>query len=144
MKRVRTLAVISSIALIGAVLGTSAGAATVAAGVFTISLRNGQVVWPFTGFGSLFGGLIGGVLGFVLAAALPFTPWRYVPVGRLFAHLTIGTIIGGCASAMLVRDPTLAILGGIIGFVLAGSRLTQPSTASHTRTPQSGPRAPSG
>ena len=143
MKRARTVAVISSLALVGALLGAIAGAVTVGVGLFAIELRNGHLVWPVTAFGTFFGVVIGSPLGFALAAMLPFSPWRYVPVGRLFGHLTIGAIIGGCACALVLRDPSLAILGGIIGFVVAGRRLGQAS-ATPTGASQSEPSAPSG
>ena len=121
----RTLATLIALAVVGALLGALAGIVTVTAGTLAISIRNGHVEWPLTAFGALFGSVFGGGLGALLAPAVAFTPWRYIPVGRLFAHLTVGTTIGGCAGILVVPHPMFPLMGGIAGFIIAGDRLAR-------------------
>ena len=140
----RAVAAVLGLALVGGILGALAGALTVAASLFAIELRHGQIVWPFTAFGSLFGFVVGGSLGAVLTPTVAFTPWRYVPIGRLFVHLTIGTMIGGGASALLLAEPNFAVLGGLVGFVVAGHRLSVRSSRITADSAKTNPRAPAG
>ena len=136
MAKGRTAATFIGLALVGALLGALAGIATAGAGVIAIALRNGHMDWAFGLFGVAFGAAIGGGLGAILAPAVAFTRWRYIPIGRLFAHLTVGTIIGGSAGALIYPSPVIALLGGIAGFLVAGNRLVRRSN------PKDGSRAP--
>src|SRR5262245_36351287 len=143
MARNRTATVVIGLSFVGAMLGAAAGIVTVAAVLFGHELRSGRLEWPFTVFGSLVGGLVGGGLGAILTPAIAFSPWRYVPIGRLFTHLTVGTVIGGCAGAAVVTDPVVAVLGGVVGFLVAGDRLATRANAS-TASELNEPRTPAG
>ena len=136
------LGVLLGLTLTGVLLGALAGAATVAVLLFAIGIRHGRIELPLSSFGSVLGALVGGALGTVLAPAAAFTPWRQVPVGRLVAHLTIGTVLGGGACALLLPNPAAALLGGILGFLIAGDRLVSRTTASPA--PSDEPRTPAG
>lgn len=118
----RTVLALLGLAVAGALFGALAGVTTMAAGFFALAIRDGQLTWPFTLFGSVFGFFIGGGVGAVLTPIAVFTPWRYVPIGRLFLHLTIWTMIGGAASALLFPVPDVALLGGLAGLFVAGQR----------------------
>src|SRR5262245_48076143 len=135
MAKARTVTVVIGLTFVGAIPGAAAGIVTVAAVLFSVQLRNGRIVMPFTVLGSLVGGLIGGGLGTLMTPAIAFSHWRYIPIGRLFTHLTIGTVIGGCAGAAIVTEPVVSILGGVVGFLVAGDRLARranPSVAPGT------------
>jgi hypothetical protein len=132
MAKGRTVATLIGLAVVGTLLGALAGVATAEAGIVAIAIRNGHMDWPFALFGAAFGAVVGGGLGALLAPAVAFTPWRYVPIGRLFGHLTLGTIIGGSAGALIFPSPVLALLGGIAGFLIAGNRVARRSNPTRT------------
>ena len=140
MARNRTATVVIGLMSVGGLLGALAGVVTVAAGLFSIGLRNGQVVWPLSGFGSFIGAVVGGGLGALMTPNIAFNPWRYIPIGRLFTHLTLGTIVGGCAGALLFPNPAVAILGGLLGFLVAGDRLAVKGRSSAPSGEVTGPR----
>ena len=123
MTRIRTAGVVAGLTFVGGMLGAAAGIMTVAAILFSMELRHGRVGWPFTEFGSILGGLVGGGLGALMTPTIAFGPWRHIPIGKLFTHLTLGTLIGGCGAALVLPSPVLVILGGVIGFIVAGDRL---------------------
>ena len=126
MRVARSVATLIGLAIVGMVLGALAGFVTTAAGMAALALRNG-LKWPFGTIVFWLGAAIGGGLGTVLAPVVAFTAWRYVPIGRLFANLTLGTIIGGCAVALIFPNPIAALLGGVVGFSVAGDRLARRS-----------------
>ena len=140
----RTIGALLGLALVGGLLGALAGAMTVAVGLFAIEVRHGHLIWPFTAFGTLFGCLVGGCFGAVLTPSVVFTPWRYVPIGRLFAYLTIGTMLGGGASALILAEPNAAVLGGLAGFFIAGHRVSVRSGMIATGRAKPEPHAPAG
>lgn len=121
----RKLAVLFGVAFTGLVFGALAGAAAVAALFLAIAVRMGRIEFGGMIFGSLVGGVIGGPLGAMLAPLAGFTSLRHVPLGRLFAQLTAGTILGGCAAALLTANPILALGGGLFGFLIAAARLAE-------------------
>jgi hypothetical protein len=115
--------------LTGMALGAFAGGAVLAVVLFVLGLRHGRVEFPLTWLGAALGALVGGLCGGILVPITAFTSWGTVPRGRLFAHLTIGTLVGGALVALLVPSPPIALLGGIVGFLVAGDRLA-PRSAS--------------
>jgi hypothetical protein len=146
MTRRRTVGVLAGLIGVGVVLGSVCGIVTVAVALFVVELRNGRMVWPLTVFGSITGTLFGGGLGAILSPTIAFTRWRYLPIDRLFSVLTAGTIVGACVSFLVIPSPVVALLGGILGFLIAGDRLAtrgpspQPRglTSSTTRGPANG------
>jgi hypothetical protein len=141
MARGRTVIALIGLALVGTLLGGLAGIVTGGAGILAIGLRNGRVEWPFILFPCVVGGLIGSGVGALLAPAVAFTPWRYLSIGQLFARLTVGTIIGGCAGVMVVPSPAVAVIGGIAGFPIAGDRLAVRSNLLKTDAHRPAPNA---
>jgi hypothetical protein len=138
----RTVGVTLGLALTGALFGALAGMAVLTAGLFAIDIRHGRLESPFTWFGSLFSALVGGVCGAVLAPLAGLTAWRHVPVGRLFAHLMVGTMVGGGGAVLLIPSPAFVLLGGVLGFVVAGGRLASQIPALEVTREE--PRAPPG
>jgi len=80
--------------------------------------------------------LFGAAVGAVAAPALAWGLLRHVALGRALAHTAAGTLLGGGLGWALARNPWLpgiraVIIGGVVGFVLAGVRLR--FTAGRTR-----------
>lgn len=133
----RVITVLLGLALAGMPLGALAGAIALDALVFAISIREGQFDMSQWRFGAILGAFIGGACGAVLAPLATLPPWRHVPIGRLFAHLTLGAVVGGSAAALLFPAPAFALVGGILGFLVAGDRLAFPkSGAARTSEPR--------
>src|SRR5207237_501925 len=70
-------------------------------------------------------GLVGAELGAVCAPLIAWLLLRYVPLGRAFLGLTIGTILGGLAGWYLLIEntPLAPIAGAVAGFLIAGITL---------------------
>jgi len=88
--------------------------------------------------------LFGAALGAVAAPALAWGLLRHVALGRALAHTALGTLLGGGLGWALARNPWLpglraVIVGGLVGFVLAGVRLR--FTAGPARGPSPTDRA---
>jgi hypothetical protein len=139
MPSAREIGVMLGLVLTGLFFGALAGAATVAALVFALNLRQGRVEFPVTVFGSVLGALFGGPLGMILTLRLSSGRLSRVPVGRLFTYLTGGTALGGSAAALLIPDPVVALVGGVAGFIWAAKHLVarvsvEPEGADEPRT----------
>jgi hypothetical protein len=137
------VSVLLGLAMAGMLLGALAGALVVTVLFFAISARRGDFALPQSWFVFVLGALLGGAFGAVLAPIAAFTPWRHLPIGRLFAHITIGTVIGGAVVALLFpQSLAFVLLGGLVGFLIAGDRLL--ASRSNQSAPAAEPHAPAG
>jgi hypothetical protein len=66
--------------------------------------------------GILFGASFGAFCGAVLAPSLGFWLFRHVPLWRLYAYSTVGTVVGGLLAALVRSD---AIIGAFAGLAAA-------------------------
>jgi hypothetical protein len=136
----RTIGVLFGLATAGALFGALAGGVVATMFALAMTVRHGAFTLPLSWFGAMLGASIGAGCGAVLAPTAAFTPWRRVPLGRLFTGLTIGTIIGGTVAALLVPSGLGFVLAGaLLGFLIAGDRLT---SRSSERRPGGEPRHP--
>ena len=62
--------------------------------------------------GVLLGGTFGAAAGAMLAPALGFWLFRDIPLWRLYAYATVGTVAGGLLTALVRGD---AIVGAFVG-----------------------------
>ena len=137
----RTVSVLLGLAMAGTLLGALAGVLVVMALFFATSARRGDFV-PLSWFVPLLGALLGGTCGGMFAPVAAFSPWRHVPIGRLFAHVTTGTVVGGAVVALILPQSfAFVLLGSLLGFLIAGDRVASRSIAS-TRAAE--PHAPAG
>jgi hypothetical protein len=75
--------------------------------------------------GVWFAGMVGAELGAVCAPLIAWLLLRYVPLGRAFLGLTIGTVLGGLAGwYLLIENTWFAPIGGALaGCIVAGAML---------------------
>jgi hypothetical protein len=118
----RVVAVTAGLSVFGSVVGAAAGAVS----MFVGTLLSGQPI-----LGELFVLGIPAVIGAGLGAVLtPIAGWmllRRVPLGRAFAGLAAGTIVGGALGwSLLARplshyvDPIMVSVGSaVVGFLIA-------------------------
>ena len=92
----RTLGTTAGLIAAGMVCGALAGVLAVSA---WLMLLFGV---PVDSFILLFVGIVGAVLGGIAAPLLAWTMLRRVPLGRMFAWCSVGTMVGG-------------IVGGLVG-----------------------------
>ena len=118
MHAVRILLVLLLLAFTGMLMGAASGA--IAGMIVAVALFGFGEIDLFL---ALIGAVFGAPLGMILAPFAGFTVLRHVPLWRLFAELTVGTVLGGVAVAMLRLDPFLPLLGGVVGFTVAAYRL---------------------
>lgn len=119
---------------LGALLGALCGTVIVVA---LLTMREGPSVildgatWSFLVLPAQFGAATGAITGPLFAWAL----LRHVPLGRAIRWTALGTIAGAVIGELTlpfnpyVRDVPALILGGLAGFVIAG-------TAVRLRTPR--------
>jgi hypothetical protein len=63
--------------------------------------------------GILFGGTFGAACGALLAPALGFWLFRDVPLWRLYAYSTVGTVLGGLLAALVGSGPIVGAFAGL-------------------------------
>jgi len=118
MRTFRVLLIGAGLTLVGALMGAIAG---MSAAAIVVTVMDG-----FDGIGGplLFvSAVFGAALGMVLAPLSAFTFLRHVPLWRLFAEVTAGTIVAGVLTALVNFNPTLVLCAGVLGFLAAGARL---------------------
>lgn len=121
LKVVRIALVTAVLLFASAFVGGLLGAAMI--GVFAVAVGewNGFLGgWGTMMLSGYFGLIIGAIVGPVVAwAAL-----RDVPLWRVFAHASVGTVIGGWSAFVASGlDPLLAMGGAVVGLVVAALRL---------------------
>ena len=136
------ITVLLGLAMAGMLFGALAGVLVVMALFFVTSARRGDFGLPLSWFVPLLAALLGGVCGGVFAPIAAFSPWRHLPIGRLFAHLTFGTVIGGAVVALVLpQSLAFVLVGSLLGFLIAGDRLASRSSESASAAE---PHAPAG
>lgn len=114
----------------GAVMGAVAG--MVAAAIFIAIMAGPEaILGPLPFVGAAFGI----ILGSMLAPLAGFTFLRHVPLWRLFADVTAGTIAGGVLSALVYPNPNFVLSAAIAGFILAGIRVAKQFRPRHVLEP---------
>jgi hypothetical protein len=103
------LRAVGQVAAGGAAFGALAGF-TIAATIIVVT--PGAPIIAAVPVGVLFGGGFGAVAGALLAPSLGFWLFRHVPLWRLYAYSTVGTIAGGLLGALAISD---AIVGAFAG-----------------------------
>jgi hypothetical protein len=132
----RIVAVTAGLVLAGGVAGGLAGG--IAALLVGIVIGGGKDVLadPFLFF--LFGASFGGRIGAVLLPLFAWLVLRHVPLGRALAFTIPGAIVGGLVGALLPIGTSLlpSIVGGTIGFALAGIAARVVTARKATASPQ--------
>jgi hypothetical protein len=122
VKPMRAVAVTLGLSAAGAGLGFAAG--SLAFGVVFL-LGDGWVFFTDAIGGVGFAGIVGANLGAVCTPLIAWLLLRYVPLGRAFLGLTLGTMAGGLAGWYLLIENTWfgPVYGALAGFVMAGVAL---------------------
>ena len=121
MSAVRKTKLVIAITLAGAAAGALAGVATGALLAVAYGGSQALVVPELYAFA---GGL-GATCGAVLGPAAAFGFMRRVPLGRLFAETTLGTIFGGLAGFLLGVGLVGVIGVAALGFFAAAARVAR-------------------
>lgn len=121
----RVIVVTLGLAAAGIIVGAACGVAIVAGVLFfrgglagLVSADNAGVLLAAAEFGS--------VVGAIGAPALAWGLLRYVPLGRAILWTALGTLTGALVGELIspfspfVRGIPAMILGGLIGFAVAG------------------------
>ena len=103
------LRTITQVAVGGAACGALAGFTLLAT---LIVFTPGAPILGAIPVGILFGATFGAFCGAFLAPSLGFWLFRDVPLWRLYAYSTVGTVIGGLLAALVRSD---AIVGAFAG-----------------------------
>ena len=124
MSAQRTLVVGLGLAVAGAVLGALAGILVVAA----VGIANGVSTRDFAllrePLAYLLGAIFGAPCGAILAPFAALTFLRHVPLWRLFATVTLGTVLGGVAASLAHASLGGILAAGAAGFLLAAGWLS--------------------
>lgn len=123
MRLPRLLIVVLGVALAGAVMGALSGMVVVTVVVVAMRLSVGLELSPFEPFIQAMAALLGGALGAVLGPAASFGFLRHVPLWRIFAEGSLGTIVASVATAFLTNSLIPVLVAGVVGFLLAAARL---------------------
>lgn len=126
----RALTVTLGISAAGAALGAAAGATAFG---LVLLLSNGFRLFTDAVGGVWVAGILGAEMGAVCAPIIAWLLLRYVPLGRAFLGLTLGTTAGGIAGWYLLLENTWAgpVWGALAGFVMAGVALRLHARRKH-------------